>query len=522
MAKRYDVVVIGSGLGGLTAAALMARAGCRTLLIERNKSLGGAASTYKVGDLVVEASLHETSDPHDPADPKHHILARLGLLDAVEWVPVRSLYEVRGGPIGAPFLLPDNFPAANAALCERFPRARDGIRALLGEMESLAGAIGTLSRGREAFRHPREGFSALLKLRPMVRDWRLSLGAMLERRFGSDDAVKCALAANLPYYHDDPDSLWWVFFAVAQGGYLKSGGHYVRGGSQRLSDALAGALTAAGGEVLLGRTATAISLDGEGRPKCVVHTDRDGKDETEVAAPIVVGNAAPEVLGAMLPEAARAAFLAPYSGRPRSISLFAATFGLSERPAELGFNAYSTFLLPSWMQRLGQFRDSSRLMHALPATDVPAMAVVDYSRIDSGLDGPPYPVSVVGPDRVDNWSGLDGATYVDKRRQWSEAIVAAIDREFPGFAAHVVASQFGTALTLARYLNAPAGAIYGFAPAPPSGPIWRGIQRSPATAIPGLFLASAYAGAGGFTGAIRGGATAAEIVLAQRQGRRWA
>ena len=109
MGDRYDVIVIGSGLGGLTAAALIAQAGCKTLLIERNYGVGGAASTYKSGDLVVEASLHETSDPQDPVDPKHGVLAKIGVLDKVAWVPTGSVYEVRGGPVGAPFVLPEGF-----------------------------------------------------------------------------------------------------------------------------------------------------------------------------------------------------------------------------------------------------------------------------------------------------------------------------------------------------------------------------------------------------------------------------
>ena len=513
MSKRYDVVVIGSGLGGLTAAALLARAGRKTLLIERNASVGGAASTYRVGNLLVEASLHETSDPRNPADPKHHILTRLGLLEAVEWVPVGSFYEVRGGPVGAPFLLPDNFAGARAALGDRFPAASKGIGAALREIEAMSVGLGTLSRGRDAFRDPREGFSALLKLAPMVRGWRLSLGEAFARHFGADEAVKCALAANLAYYHDDPAELWWVFFAVAQGGYLQSGSYYIRGGSQRLSDALADAIRSAGGEILVGRTATSIGLDSEGRPKCVVHASRDGGDEAQVEAPIVVGNAAPAVLASMLPKGARERFLSPYSGLSPSISLFTATFGLSVRPAEFGMKAYSTFLLPDWMKALADFRKSADVMRALPANEAPVMAVVDYSAIASGLGGPPYTVSVVGPDRLANWSGLDQSAYRHKRERWSGAIVAAIDREFPGFASHVVATEFSTARSLASYLNAPQGAIYGFAPRPPSAPIWKGIERSPRTPIPGLYLASAYAGAGGFTGAIRSGASAADLVM---------
>jgi phytoene dehydrogenase-like protein len=46
MADRYDAIVIGSGLGGLTAGALYTRAGHRVLLLERNRNFGGAATTY--------------------------------------------------------------------------------------------------------------------------------------------------------------------------------------------------------------------------------------------------------------------------------------------------------------------------------------------------------------------------------------------------------------------------------------------------------------------------------------------
>src|SRR5207344_3604663 len=107
------------------------------LVVERNASVGGAASTYKVGDLVVEASLHETSDPRDPLDPKHAILARIGVLDAVQWVPTGAIYEVRGGPVGRPFVLPDGFTAARTALADRFPSAKSGIAAVLGDIERI-------------------------------------------------------------------------------------------------------------------------------------------------------------------------------------------------------------------------------------------------------------------------------------------------------------------------------------------------------------------------------------------------
>src|SRR5450755_2707762 len=296
---RYDVVIIGAGLGGLTAGAILARAGRKVLVIERSNSVGGAASSYKSGDLFIEGSLHETSDPHDPRDLKHGVLTRAGVIDAVKWVAAGAFYEARGGPLGAPFVMPDDFDAARHRLAERFPEARAGIDQLLGEMQRIASAMGTLAQGRDAFRHPLQALGALQKLVPAIRDWRLSLSQKLDSVFGDNEAVKCALAANLSYYHDDPAALWWIFFAVAQGGYLQSGGRFVQGGSQRLSSALARAIKAAGGEVMVRRLVSSMTFGADA--KSVTHTAKDGSDPQTVQCRRIIGNAAPAALKPLMP-----------------------------------------------------------------------------------------------------------------------------------------------------------------------------------------------------------------------------
>ena len=485
MPQRYDVVVIGTGLGGLTAAALLARAGRKVLVIERNTSVGGAASTYKSGDLLIEGALHETADARNPADPKHHVLKRIGILDAIEWVPTGALYEVRGGPVGAPFLLPDGFAKAGAALTARFPATRAGIATVLGEIERVAAS--DVSRSGEG----------------------RSLAAVLDSAFGDDEGAKCALAANLAYYHDDPVSLAWPFFAAAQGSYIATGGAFIRGGSQRLSNALRRAIQAAGGEVMLKRKASELRLGGDDRPESVVHTDRAGGDPIVVEAAVVVSNAAPAVLAAMLDEPARQRLHAAFAGRPLSVSLFSATFGLSQAATEFGLTSYSTILLPAWMRRLADYPRGVDLLRAADPDNAPVLTIANYSAIDAGLGGPPFPVSVFGLDRIENWAGFAGEDYERQRTRVLDAIKIAIDRAFPGFAAHVVAAALNTASSMSSYLNATQGAIYGFAPL--SG----APDRSPETPIPGLYLASAYSGGGGFTGAIGGGAAAADRILSE-------
>lgn len=135
--NAFDAVVIGSGLGGLTAAALVAKTGRKVCVIERNHSVGGAASAFKKGALTIEPALHQTADPHDPAEPKHAILKELGLLDEIEWVAVSPFFSVKGGPVGEMFDLPVGFDAAHHALSRRFPKSAEGFARLLGTMEQI-------------------------------------------------------------------------------------------------------------------------------------------------------------------------------------------------------------------------------------------------------------------------------------------------------------------------------------------------------------------------------------------------
>jgi phytoene dehydrogenase-like protein len=255
----------------------------------------------------------------------------------------------------------------------------------------------------------------------------MSLLQKLDQLFGDNEAVKCALAANLSYFHDDPATLWWPFFAMAQGSYLQSGGRYVQGGSQRLSSALGRAIRAAGGELLVRRLVSGVTPDSGGGVSTVTHTAKDGSDPRTVEGTRIIGNAAPEAVAALMPQAAAEKFMASYAHEAPSASLFALTLGLSKPPREFGIKVYSTQLLPPDMKRFSDYARGARLMAEEPGSLMPPMSVVDYAAIDSGVPAPPYVLSVLGPDHLSNWDSSDMDGYREKRGRWQQAIVSYLD-----------------------------------------------------------------------------------------------
>ena len=58
MQDRYDIVVVGSGLGGLTAARRLAAAGRRVLLAEQHSQIGGLATYFRRRSHIFDVALH--------------------------------------------------------------------------------------------------------------------------------------------------------------------------------------------------------------------------------------------------------------------------------------------------------------------------------------------------------------------------------------------------------------------------------------------------------------------------------
>ena len=132
---HWDAIVIGSGLGGLSAAAAFANRGKRVLVLERLANFGGAATVYRHGALTMEASLHETDG--DTVFGPNSVFARLGLTGAVEAIETDVFYEARGGALAAPIQIPAGLDNAHESLSRSLPEASAALDAYFRELKHL-------------------------------------------------------------------------------------------------------------------------------------------------------------------------------------------------------------------------------------------------------------------------------------------------------------------------------------------------------------------------------------------------
>ncbi len=552
MRDQYDAIVIGSGLGGITAGALFAKQGKRVLVLERHDKFGGSATVYKRQKVDVEVGLHEL-DGMDEGDAKMLIWNSLGLRDRVETLPLPEFYGVTLPDKDGVFCLPEGVKEAQNALLAQFPNQKRAIKKYFREALKTRSGLSALSGVKKSPLWWAIQFPQLLV--SLIRDNNKDIAQYFDELFGDNEDIKMILGANFGYYANDPTRLPKTVFTMAQTSYYVGGSHYIKGGSQALSDALIDIIKEAGGEARTLRYVSEIIVE-DGRAVGVEHIKstsitkkkiamqksfKEGsltedssptnqftikpameREREKVYAPIIFGNAAPNALKEMLPGKYAKKFYKSYEKRTVSQSCFTLFLGLNKKPEEFGVKHFSNFFISNANKRFRDFRNDSRMFSYTPQAcngNVPNYAFTDYSRVDSGLNqkGKHF-VCVCGMDHIDNWEHLSDFEYYRKKELWQEALVEDVNKHYPGIKDAIVYKDFGTARTMRDYLNTPGGAICGYelkTPYPFDKDFKRNIPNS-ATAVKGLYIASVYAMVGGFTGAMLSGGVAAKQAFGYR------
>ncbi len=495
---RYNTVVIGGGLAGLTAGATLAKFGKKVLLLEQHYKPGGCATTFKRGDFIVEVGLHEMSGlVENGSIPR--IFDMLDVNQEIDFLRVPEFYAVLSDR--EKFVFPHGYDAATKALIDRYPEDEKGIKRF---MKLIAGIR------REAVNLPRTPLKRKLiyPLMPLlypnlVEGSRHTVGSWLDKHIINENA-KLDLVAHLAYWGDDPYSLSMFYFGMPFSGFVENGGHFIKGGSQQLSNHLAAYIEKQGGCVLLGKKAEKI-LTHNGKVTGVTFRDSFNESFDPITIPCdnVVANCAIPLVPDLLDQPYAGQLKQKISSKTNSCSLLCIYLGFGKDVGAFGVKHYSNYMAGDGVKTLKDIKPNH-----LGDWSKRSFIFVDYGKVDAQLAPPDKSEGVIcAVDYLKDWEGLGEEEYKAKKEEVAQVLLQRLEKQFPGIRDSIEYYEVSTPKTIQRYTSNPSGSVYGYA---------QTIEQSGTKRfrnnflIPNLYFASAWAfPGGGFEGSITTGFLAA-------------
>mmetsp|Transcript_15530 Transcript_15530/g.44046 ORF Transcript_15530/g.44046 Transcript_15530/m.44046 type:complete len:598 (+) Transcript_15530:1-1794(+) len=516
---NLDAIVIGSGMGGLMTAALLAKVGKRVLVLEQHYIAGGTTHSFEDKGFEFDTGLHYVGDAK-----KYGGLINVVADKKVEWAPMGTeengyVYDeivVGKGDHRVAFDYRAGKDTLIRDLCEKFPGEETAIRKyfdLVQEVNKISGPF------FETKLLPSWLRSLILRF-TAKRYFELAQRSAVEilDELTDNAALKAVLCAQFGDAGGVPSDISFLIQAGVSAHYFR-GGNYPVGGTQVISRAIIPTIERAGGRVLVRAPVEEILVDENRRVRGV----RMEKGMV-IQAPLVISAAGAHTTAnkllsnAVLPHT-RLNHLPQRT--EQSVAHIIAFVGLRGTNEELGLRSSNIWHLPC-----GDDFDLSAMVRRYYENpeDGPMLAFLGSPSAKDRSWNERYPgkatVCILTEARYEwfaDWEGTTlkkrGEAYRDKKQHFLDRLLEVLFDYYPKCRDRVEYIDCSSPLSSAFYLGAPRGASYGLAPSKERFTSLGGDLVPKVAGVEGLYLSGQDVATAGVAGAIMGGVLCAFSIL---------
>ncbi len=460
------VLIIGAGVGGLTAGAALLKAGYRVTVLEAHVYAGGSAGTFYHKKYRFDAGA-TLAGGFAPGGPHHQLAEMLGDLEwPIQPVDPAWVVHLPDGRAVTQWADPEQWQAERRAAFPQ-PQAEKFWRT----QEMLADISWDIST--RPFPWPPESIRDLFTLAGSLRPKTLCSLPYLFRTIGSfaptDDLMfKTFLDAQLLISAQATAVEANALYGSAALDLPRRGVNHVQGGIGALAETLSDWIQAHGGEVLYRQEVTKIERGADGRATAV-----ETKRGLRLEADFFLGNLTPWALEKLLGEDTPPRLTRTVANLEPTWGAFMVYLGIDQAKFKARFP-----------QAAGHHQVVQDPTIPLGETNSVFVSLTDFSDESRAPVGE-SPVTMSTHTEISQWwrwREQDKAVYAAHKEAYLQKMLDAAELALPGLREVITFQTTGTPVSFERFTRRPQGMVGGF----PQKSIFG--ARGPHTAVSNLLL----------------------------------
>ncbi|MCE7065863.1 NAD(P)/FAD-dependent oxidoreductase [Dyadobacter sp. CY326] len=442
--KEYDFVIIGSGLGGLACATILAMEGFSVVVLEKNHQIGGHLQVYSKHKSIFDTGVHYVGSLDD-GENLSQFFKYFGILDKLKMKRMDDdQFDVIRFQDGSQYAYAQGFNRFRETLINHFPDEKVAIETYCDKIIEICEKFPLFNLRVSGENYQMDGDVMGLNAHDFIAS--LTENERLRNVLAGSNLLYAGVRDKTPFY----------VHALIMKSYLSGSYKFIDGGSQ-IAIQMSKVIRAHGGAIYKHKKVVAANYDGAGNVTEVVLENGEtfrGKQFISNVHPSVTI----DIFGADR-------FLNVYKNRVQSlensISTFLVHITFHEKSFEyLNYNIYqhhiedvwggidydqetwpqTYFVCTPYISKTGQYADSMSIMTYMNSAETAQWSDTFNTAAEQGQRG---------------------AAYEQFKKDKEAKVLARIEEVFPGISAKIKAVHSATPLTFRDYIGNKDGSLYG-------------------------------------------------------------